>query len=118
MHARTWKMAFLAGDSVAAFFAEGRDLVLIEWLWKFLILSAVLMPFGAYLDGKLKVNSVWGRLRSYKASARIGWFFQDRDLPAFAVPIFLVLIYGGRYVGEANPNIVLVGMFLLHYTQR
>ncbi len=106
-----------AGDTVAAFFAEGRDLVLIEWLWKFLILSAVLMPLGAYPYGKLKDNQTWSRLGcKVTVTARIGWFFQE--LPSFVVPIFLVLNYGGRYVGEANPNIVLLSMFLLHYLQR
>lgn len=100
-----------------AFFAEGRDLVLIQWLWPLLIVVALLVPLQASPYGKLKENEFWGRLRSCRVNVRVGWFLQE--LPSFAIPLFLVLNYGGKYVGgQANPNIVLVSMFILHYAQR
>ena len=104
---------------------EGKDLFLLEWIATLLLLLGMAMavmaacttlrvPYGRYgSDGGLFARL---RLTSCKVPARLGWFVQE--LPSFAVPMYLILNVGGRYVGGFNPNIVLLGMFILHYFNR
>lgn len=96
------------------------DEQLLDWLWKGLLLSGVAMivlaeviklriPYGRYGKSSLACNMYM--------SARTAWFTQE--LPSVVVPLFLLLNVGGaQLAGAPNPNIVLVGMFLVHYLQR
>lgn len=108
---------------MSSFLDEG---TIIEWLWKLQLASGVLVtlltaltpariPYGRY-SGDHFWSGWLGFVTSLKLPARLGWFLQE--LPAFAVPLFLVLNVGGNYVGGFNPNILLLGMFLLHYFNR
>ena len=114
--ATVYEMAF----SVHRYFEEDRDEILLGWLWKallaFIAFSSLIgrVPYGRYGDDK----GVLSRLLvvSFKLPARQAWVVQE--IPSLAVPLFLLLIIGGRYVGTINPNMVLLGMFLLHYINR
>jgi len=111
--------------SLYSWLREGKDLFLLEWIGTLLLclgvalalmaaLTSLRIPYGRYgSDGGLFAKL---RLTSCKIPARLGWFLQE--LPAFCVPMYLILNVGGRYVGELNPNILLLGMFILHYFNR
>ena len=105
---------------------EGKDLFLLEWIGTLLLCLGMALALMAVLTDKLRVPyGRYGRdgglfarlgLTSCKIPARLGWFLQE--LPAFCVPMYLILNFGGRYVGGLNPNILLLGMFILHYFNR
>ena len=108
-----------------SFFATDGDRLLLDWVWKAELVVGVLLvlldhynvriPYGRYgSDGKWR--GVLAFVKALKLPARLAWFVQE--LPAFVVPLVFVLNVGGRYVGVFNPNIVLLGMFLLHYFNR
>lgn len=102
-------------SSLYKFLEEDGDEAIIGWLWKCLLLliagsSLFKIPYGKNNNGKL------GGLFSVTISARLGWFVME--LPALAVPLLLLLTIGGRHVGSFNPNIILLGMFIAHYTNR
>ena len=114
-------MAFLG--SFNRFLEEERDEQLLGWLWKgalvFIATVSLLgrwlrVPYGRYGDQKGVLRHL--KLTSIKLPARQAWLVQE--MPALVVPLFLLLNIGGRHVGTANPNIVLLGMFLLHYANR
>ena len=109
-------LSFLEGDA---------DEHVLPWLWGSLLalmaLSSSLalggclrVPYGRYSDQRSLLSCL--RMTSCKVPARVAWMAQE--LPAMVVPLYLVLNVGGRYVGSFNPNIVLLGMFLLHYANR
>ena len=93
----------------------GDDLLLVESMgWFFLTLGGLLVavhllnfaiPYGRH-------SWKWG----LKIPAKMGWFFME--MPSFVVPLYLVFNVGGAHVGKINPNIVLLGMFILHYFNR
>ena len=111
---------------MATFLEEGGDLIYLEWLWKFqlglgIVLLLVSMFTSARIPyGRYSSDHFWSGWLGFttwlKVPARLGWFLQE--LPAFVVPLYLVLNVGGKYVGEFNPNIILLGMFILHYINR
>ena len=72
------------------------------------------VPYGRYGDQKGLFSRL--RLTSCKFPARLAWMVQE--IPSVVLPLYLVLNVGGRYVGSFNPNVVLLGMFLLHYVNR
>ena len=72
------------------------------------------VPYGRYGDQRGSLRSML--LTSFKVPARLAWMVQE--MPSVVVPLYLVLNAGGRYVGAFNPNVVLLGMFLLHYVNR
>ena len=99
---------------------------LLHWVWMGLLAvmasssllafcSCVRAPYGRYGDQQSGLLSALGAT-GCKVSARAAWMFQE--MPSVLVPLYLVLNVGGRYVGQLNPNIVLLGMFLLHYVNR
>ena len=78
-----------------------------------ILLSEVIklrLPYGRYGKSGLACNMY--------LSARKAWVLQE--LPSVVVPLFLLFNIGGtQLVGDlVSPNIILVGMFLLHYVQR
>ena len=111
--------------SLRSWLQEGNDLPLLELLgWSLLIVggSMVLLdllniriPYGRYGTDKKGLLASLG-VTKCKLPARVAWFAME--LPSFAIPMFLILNVGGRYIGEVKPNIVLLGMFLLHYFNR
>ena len=102
-------------SSLYKFLEEDGDEAIIGWLWKCLLLLIVGSSFFKIPYGK-NSNDKGSALFSVTISARLGWFMME--LPALAVPLFLLLNVGGRYVGGLNPNIILLGMFILHYANR
>ena len=111
-------MAFLA--RLQEFMAEDGDEFVMGWLWKALLAVVVCASLTKVPYGKCSHNEgLLPRLllTSLKLPARPAWFMMES--PAFFVPGFLLLGVGGRYVtGAVNPNMVLLGMFLLHYFNR
>lgn len=103
---------------------DGEDLQILEGLCWFLLALGVFLvllyvlrvevPYGRYGDNKGALSYLL--LTSFKVPAKVSWFFME--LPSFVIPLYLVLNVGGKYVGAFNPNIVLLGMFLLHYFNR
>ena len=98
---------------------------LLPWIWRGLLVfmasfsllafgNCVRVPYGRYSDQRSVLSRL--RLTSFKAPARLVWMTQEA--PSVLVPLYLILNVGGRYVGAFNPNIVLLGMFLLHYVNR
>lgn len=106
------------------FLHEGRDAYVLEAMGWFLLAVGALMilldvlnvqaPYGRYGDNKGLLSTLL--LTNVKVPARVGWFIME--MPSFVIPLYLVLNVGGKQVGELNPNIVLLGMFLLHYFNR
>lgn len=110
--------------SLTKILEEGGDVFLLEGLGWFLLALGVLLvlldqvkvvvPYGKYSNSKGLLSTVL--LTDLKVSARMGWFVME--MPSFVIPLYLVFNVGGRHVGEVNPNIVLLGMFILHYFNR
>lgn len=110
------------------FLAEDRDEAIIGWLWKVLIVviaiaSLIKVPYGknSMGTGKAgagKTDGLLSRLIMAQVTvpARLGWFVME--LPALAVPLFLLLAVGGRHANAINPNMTLLGLFILHYFNR
>ena len=105
-------MAF--SDTVLGFLADDGDEAVIGWLWKVLLLIIFVGSFQKVAYGKNNASHVGGRQMAIPA--RLGWFMME--LPALAVPLLLLFTVGGRYVGSLNPNMVLLGLFILHYLHR
>ena len=105
-------------------FREGKDLYLIENSGWFLLsvglvvtildLFRVHIPYGKFSESKGIIPKLL--LTKVKMPAKLGWFLMES--PSFLIPLYLILNVGGKYVGQANPNIVLLGMFILHYFNR
>ena len=108
---------------------EGKDLFIIEWLYKGMLLSGVgllllqalssfgRVPYGKYRNDSKWGNSTWGSFMvACKVHPPTGWFIQEAT--SLFIPLYLIWSFGGRYVGEFNPNMVLLGMYLLHYAHR
>ena len=102
----------------------GGDAQLVASLgWLMLSIAAVLVfleylgvevPYGRYSNSKTFIASLlW---TNFRVPAKLGWFVME--MPSFVIPLYLVLNVGGHHVGEVNPNIVLLGMFILHYFNR
>ena len=111
--------------SAYQFLEEDGDESLLPWLWKALFAfmaffscaafaRCVWVPYGRYGNQRGLLRRLG--LTSLKLPARQVWLLQE--MPSLVVPLFLVLSVGGRHVGSLNPNIVLLGMFLLHYANR
>ena len=67
-------------------------------------------PYGRYGSTKVNVCNCF-------VGAKTGWLLQE--LPCVVWPLACVLHFGGKHVnGEINPNMVLLGMFLMHYIYR
>jgi 3-oxo-5-alpha-steroid 4-dehydrogenase 1 len=104
---------------------EGKDASLLELSgWVLIILGLTLVsldlfnlriPYGRYGSEQGGLFAMLG-LTSFKLPAKLAWFVME--MPSFLIPLFLVLNVGGEYVGQFNPNIVLLGMFILHYFNR
>ena len=110
--------------SLYRFLEEDGDELLLGWLWKvpvvFVATVSLLgrwlyVPYGRYGDHRSRIP-LPAMVTSVKLPARQVWLIQE--IPSLAVPLFLLLNVGGRFVGAVNPNIVLLGMFLLHYVNR
>lgn len=73
------------------------------------------IPYGRYTSDTSPIFHTLG-LTSCKISAKLAWFLQE--LPSFVLPLYCLLNIGGKEVGEFNPNIIFIGMFVLHYFNR
>lgn len=103
---------------------EGGDVPLLEGMSWFLLAVGVLVvllqllsvqaPYGRYGNNSGLIPSLL--LTNVKLPAKLAWFCME--LPSFVIPLYLILNVGGKHVGTVNPNIVLLGMFLLHYFNR
>ena len=105
---------------------EGKDASLLQYSgWLLIILGLSLpifglfnlrIPYGRY--GSTEQGGLFARLglTKFKLPAKLAWFVME--MPSFLIPVYLVLNVGGKYVGQFNPNIVLLGMFILHYFNR
>ncbi len=114
----------MASESLKEWLRGGKDLYLLESLGWLLLMMGVLLvmmdlikvqvPYGKHGESKdLLAKLLFTNVR---IPARLSWFLME--LPSFVIPLYLVFNVGGRYVGQVNPNIVLLGMFLLHYFNR
>lgn len=93
----------------------GKGLLSLMALFSFLAFGNYLwVPYGRYSDQKGLLSRLW--VTSFKVPARLAWMTQE--IPSVLIPLYLALNVGGRYVGAFNPNIVLLGMFLIHYINR
>ena len=103
---------------------ERKDEGLLEVLGWFLLGVGFLMillnllniqvPYGRYGDKQGLFSKFL--LTDVKMPARLAWFIME--MPSFAIPLYLYFNVGGQYVGQVNANVVLLGMFLLHYFNR
>lgn len=102
----------------------GGDAQLVANLgWLMLAVSLVIVlleclnvevPYGRYGNSKTFIASLlW---TNFQVPAKLGWFIME--MPSFVIPLYLVLNVGGDHVGAVNPNIVLLGMFIMHYFNR
>ena len=107
------------------FLKNDGDEKLLPWVWRGLLVfmaffsflalgKCIWMPYGRYSNQRGALSRLW--LTSFKVPARLAWMIQE--MPSLLVPLYLVLNVGGRYVGAFNPNVALLGMFLLHYCNR
>ena len=74
----------------------------------------VQVPYGRYGEKRTWLSMLL--LTNVKIPARVSWFIME--MPSFAIPLYLYFNIGGQYVGQVNPNVVLLGMFILHYFNR
>ncbi len=103
---------------------ERKDEDLLEILsWSLLAIGAVLVimntlnlqvPYGRYGDKRNWLSILL--LTGVRVPARMAWFVME--MPSFAIPLYLYFNVGGQYVGQVNANVILLGMFLLHYFNR
>merc|ERR1739848_915728 len=73
------------------------------------LLAGVEAPYGRYAD---KASKVYG----FPVNGRLAWILQE--LPSFAVPATLAVLNRDSLAMQSPVNKALLGMFLLHYTQR
>ena len=105
--------------AITDYLKESKDWFICEWIMWTLILIAVALiilylvqfniPYGRY-------NSTRINLCDISVDAKLGWFIQE--LPSLILPLYLLLNVGGDQVGDFNPNIILLSMFVMHYVQR
>lgn len=103
---------------------EGGDAHLAESMgWLLLAIGAMLVllnlldvrtPYGKHSSEGGVVSTLI--LANIKVPAKVSWFLME--MPSFVIPLFLILNVGGKHVGQFNPNIALLGMFILHYFNR
>ncbi|XP_064603174.1 LOW QUALITY PROTEIN: 3-oxo-5-alpha-steroid 4-dehydrogenase 1-like [Liolophura sinensis] len=79
--------------------------MLIFGVQSFVLLQYFPSPYGRH------GSSAWGFL----VNGKFAWFTQE--LPAFAIPVLLVVFADCPQLG-ASSNRILLGLFLLHYFQR
>ena len=104
---------------------QGNDLPFLEGIGLTLLTVGALVcvislldfriPYGRYASDTSPIFHALG-LTSCKISAKLAWFFQE--LPSFVLPLYCVFNIGGDHVGEFNPNIIFIGMFVMHYFNR
>ena len=103
---------------------DGRDwficqgiMIFIHLLTSILIIGIQLInyevPYGRYHKPGSLLYSINSMLT---LPPKVAWLIQE--LPAVVIPLFCLLNVGGDQVGEFNPNIILLGMFLMHYLNR
>lgn len=93
----------------------GKGLLVFIAFFSFLAFGKCLwVPYGRYSDQRGVLSRL--RLTSFKVPAGLAWMTQV--IPSVLVPLYLALNVGGRYVGAFNPNVVLLGMFLIHHINR
>lgn len=105
--------------SLVLYLNEGRDWFICVWIqWFFLLTSLALtglylvqfnIPYGRYNKTRINLFDIY-------INAKFAWCIQE--IPAVILPLYCLLNVGGAQVGEFNPNIILIGMFLMHYLQR
>lgn len=111
--------------SLRAWLQQDKDLPFLEGATVFILGLGIALvcisvfdcriPYGRYgSDRKGFFHSIG--LTNYKIHAKLAWFVQE--LPSLVIPLYCLLNVGGKYVGELNPNIVILGMFVLHYFNR
>lgn len=106
---------------MASFFDFARGLEELQFIF---ILSKIMIVTGVIVVVSLIfLKAEYGRYFSsnstrkygFAVDARVAWFVQE--LPAFVVPC-LLLLYARKDVFGLTPNMILLSLFLLHYTQR
>ena len=112
----------MAMASYRSWLLDGVDLPFLE-VFGWMIIGHGLLTVIGDLFNISKSNIIsYGRYDNddkgtkFKVPAKVAWFVME--MPSFVIPTFLILNVGGNYVGEFNPNIVLLGMFILHYFNR
>lgn len=111
--------------SFSEWLRESKDAPLLEFSgWALIVLGLMMaaldlfnlrIPYGRYGTQQSGLFA-WLGLTRFKVPAKLAWFVME--LPSFLIPTYLILNVGGTYVGQFNPNIVLLGMFILHYFNR
>ena len=112
------------GETWKEWLWAGKDMPLLEGMSWFLLSLCVLLillqflkieaPYGRYRNNKGLLS--YFLLTNVRVPARLAWFCME--MPSFIIPLYLVLNVGGNHIGKVNPNIVLLGMYILHYFNR
>ena len=108
-------------ESLVEYLREGRDEAFVDLVWKGMLFLGVGILFSSLLGLRIPYgrhkNSTLSRIvfKCY-LNQRTSWLLME--LPALVVPLFLLLNVGGEKVKGFTANMVLLGMFLLHYIQR
>lgn len=110
----SWRQWLLEGGDADLLEAMGWLLLSVGALLVVLNILDVKTPYGKHSNAGGVVPTLI--LANIKVPAKVGWFLME--MPSFVIPLYLILNVGGKYVGEFNPNIALLGMFILHYFNR
>ena len=108
-------------ESFVEYLRAGRDEAFVDLVWKGMLFFAVVILFASLMGLRIpygrhkKSNLSWLLCKCY-LNQRTSWLLME--LPSLLVPLFLLLNVGGEKVKGFTPNMVLLGMFLLHYFQR
>lgn len=89
------------------------DRTLVTYVFPYMwLINAVLVVF---LEIALNFKATYGRYNTSNSgiSARLAWFIQE--LPSFVVPCYLLYYHQSSL---STVNVVIVGLFLIHYFQR
>ena len=105
-------------EAIITFFHEGSDWNIIQYMNYAIFIIAIMIVIGYLIGNQV---SLYGRyadsMKICSVNAKAAWFIQE--LPSVVIPLFCLFHIGGDQInGEVNPNIVLLGMFLMHYIQR
>ena len=105
-------------EAILTYFHEGGDWNIIQYMNYAIFIIAIIIVIGYLIGNQV---SLYGRyadnMKICSVNAKAAWFIQE--LPSVVIPLFCLFHIGGDQInGEVNPNMVLLGMFLMHYIQR
>ena len=105
-------------EAILTFFHEGSDWNIIQYMNYAIFITAIMIMIGYLIGYQVSLYGRYGdTMKICSVNPKAAWFIQE--LPSVIIPLCCLFHIGGDQInGEVNPNMVLLGMFLMHYIQR